>query len=121
MKLLKKNKLFLSKKAVNDISIISVLVIILLGTSIIIPFVDASFDLTTANFDEQKFEQDLKNDADSINAISAFTVLGTLIKITTFDFGNSLGLPFWLDAIYTVMAIILITVISRNIWIGGGA
>ena len=116
------SKLFpTGKKAVNDISIIAVLTFILFGTAIIIPFVNSSLGTDSDTFDTGNFEGNVRDDAESVSAISAFTVLVTVLKLGLFDVGNSLGLPFWLDAIYTVIGIILIIVIARNIWIGGGA
>ena len=114
-------KLFKNKKAINDISIIAVLAFILLGTSIIIPFINTEFKTTADTFDESAFEDNVRNDAESVSTISAFTILVTFFKLAFFDFGDTLGLPFWLDAIYTLLGLILILVIARNIWIGGGA
>lgn len=109
------------KKGINDISIIAILTFILFATAIIIPFVNEEFNIVADNFDTEGFEANVKNDAESVTAFSAFTVLVTVLKLALFDVGNSLGLPFWLDAIYTVIGIILILVIGRNIWVGGGA
>ncbi len=108
------------KKAVNDISIIAVLTFILFATAIIIPFVNDAVGTEADTFDTDNLDTTVKEKADSVSTISAFTVLVTMLKLALFDVGNSLGLPFWLDAIYTVMGIILILVIARNIWIGGG-
>ncbi len=110
-----------SKKGINDISIIAVILSIFLLTAIIIPFVNAEFDTNIDTFDTDNFERNVKNDAESVSTLSAFTVLLTIIKLAFFDFGNTLQLPFWLDAIYTILAILFITVIARNIWVGGGA
>ena len=61
-----------------------------------------------------------KGQTGSVNSISALGIITTVIKLGTFDFGNTLGLPFWLDAIYTVLGVLFIVVIARNIWVGGG-
>lgn len=114
-------KLFKSKKGFNDISIIAVIMSIFLLTSIVIPFVNAEFNTSFDNFDEEEFTQQTRNDAESVSTISAFTVLKTVMVLALFDFGDTLGLPFWLDIVYTLLAIVFILVIARNIWIGGGA
>ena len=110
-----------NKKAINDISIIAIIFFIFFATSIIIPFVNAEFDIQSDTFDNDNLESQVKADAENVNVLSAFTVLLTVLKLALFDFGNTLGLPFWLDGIYTVLAIIFILVIGRNIWVGGGA
>ncbi len=115
------SKLFKDKKAINDISIIAVLTFILLGTAIIIPFVNSEFNENIDTFDDEAFSSNVRSDAESATTISAFTILVTFFKLAFFDFGDSLGLPFWFDAIFTVLSLILILVIARNIWVGGGA
>ena len=109
------------KKAINDISIIAVLTFILFGTAIIIPFVNEAVGTHADTFNTGNLEGQIRDDAESVSTISAFTVLITMFKLAIFDFGDTLELPFWLDAIYTVLGIILIIVIARNLWIGGGA
>ena len=109
-----------SKKGVNDISIIAVIFFIFFLTAIIIPFINAEFGTTSSTVDTDNLAENVQSGASSISALSAFGVLKTVLLLAFFDFGNSLGLPFWLDAIYTVLAIIFILVIARNIWIGGG-
>lgn len=109
------------KKGINDISIIAILSSILLATAIIIPFVNVEFGTTSDTFDDEAFKTNVKDEAENVNTISAFTILTTFLKLAFFDVGNSLGLPFWLDALYTLIGLILILVIARNIWIGGGA
>ncbi|MAH48575.1 hypothetical protein CMI37_22310 [Candidatus Pacearchaeota archaeon] len=114
-------KLFQSKKGINDISIISVILAIFLITSVVIPFVNFEFGTEFSNLDEDAILQTARDDAESVSTISAFTVLKNVILLALFDVGDTLGLPIWLDIIYTLLAILFIIVIARNIWIGGGA
>lgn len=109
------------KKAVNDISIIALIIFIFFGTAIIIPFVNAEFDTEAIDVNEEGITQQIKDEARSVSVASSFQVLVTVTKLALYDFGNTLGLPFWFDAIYTVLAIIFILVVARNIWVGGGA
>ncbi len=117
---LRNTRLGKSKRGVNDISIIAVIFFIFFLTAIIIPFINAEFGTTSSTVDTDNLAGEVQSGASSISALSAFGVLKTVLLLAFFDFGNSLGLPFWLDAIYTVLAIIFILVIARNIWIGGG-
>lgn len=116
-----KPKLFRNKKAINDISIIAIILTIFFSTAIIIPFVNAEFDTGFSSLNESTIAQQARNDAESVTAISAFTVLKNILKLSLFDIGNELGLPFWLDGLYTILAVIFILVVARNIWVGGGA
>lgn len=110
-----------SKKGINDISIIAVITAIFLLTAVTIPFVNAEFDTTFAPLNPDDTVQQVRNDGESISALSAFSVLTTMLKLAVFDVGDTLRLPFWLDITYTLMAVIFFLVIARNIWIGGGA
>ncbi len=108
------------KKGVNDISIIAILIFIFFGTAIMIPFINSAFGTTSSTLDTDGLAADIQQDAESINTLSAFGVLKTVLLLAFFDFGGALGMPFWLQGIYTILGIILILVIARNIWIGGG-
>jgi len=92
-------KLFKNKKGINDISIIAVILSIFLLTSVMITFVNAEFGVGADTFDTDAFESNVKGDADSVSSISAFRVLVTALKLAVFDWGNTLGLPFWLSSV----------------------
>lgn len=114
------------KKGINDISIITIIVLIFLGSSLIIPFLNDEFGTTGGVFNNDKLTGEIQDGAKKIPEASAFdtdafTVITTTIKLAFFDVGNSLELPFWLDLLYTVLAIVLILTIARNVWIGGGS
>ncbi len=113
-------KFIKGKKGINDISIIAIILSIFLVTSVMITFVNAEFNVGADTFDNDVFEGNIRNDASDVGSISAFTVLVTTLKLAIFDWGNTLGLPFWLDLIYVILSIIFVLVIARNIWIGGG-
>ncbi len=112
--------MFKDKKGVNDISIIAVFIFIFFGTAVIIPFINSEFGVGASNLDTDAVTGEVKEGASSVTAISAFGILTTVLKLAFFDFGNTLGLPFWLDAVYTVIGLLFILVIARNIWVGGG-
>lgn len=121
MKNAKMSKLFKNKKAINDISIIAILTFIFFMSAILIPYINAEFNVTDdVTYDTDGLASDIKDEGRSVGALSLYTVVVTIGKLAVYDFGNTLGLPFWLDAVYTVLAIIFILVIARNIWVGGG-
>ena len=119
-----KSRMFNNKKAINDISIIAILVFILVGTAVIIPFINSAMDTSSDTFDTDTFASGIKDESQTVEPkltdISLVRVFINMFKLATFDIGNTLELPFWLDIVYTILAILLILVVSRNIWIGGG-
>ena len=118
---MQKFKIFKDKKGINDMSILAIILSIFLLTSIIIPFINSEFDTEYAEYDlEGKIIQPVKDDSESASRINIFTILLTMLKLAIWDFGNSLDMPFWLQAIYSILGLIFILVISRNIWGGGG-
>ncbi len=119
-----KSKMFSNKKAINDISIILIIVFIFLGTATVIPFIDDAFRTETDEFNTENLElgvlDETKELAQRIANTTPVKVFLNMLKLAFFDFGNTLGLPFWLDIIYTILAIIFVLVILRNVWVGGG-
>lgn len=108
------------KKGINDISIITIIIFIFFGTAIMIPFINSSFGTSAGVPDTDKLADEVQEGAENISTLSAFGVLKTVLLLAFFDFGGALGMIFWLQALYTILAIVFILVIARNIWIGGG-
>lgn len=113
-------RLFRNKKGINDISILTGIIIVFFLSALMIPFINAEFGTTSSEFDTESVRGEVQQDADSVGSINAFTVLLTVLKLGGWDFGDSLSLPFWLDALYSVLAIVFTLTIARNIWVGGG-
>ena len=114
-------KLLKSKKAVNDVSILAIIAFIFLLTAVLMPLVTASFNTSTDEFDAEGYRDAVREEGDSVDRISALNTIIVLGRLASFDIGNSLSLPFWLDIIYFTLSIIFYVIIARNIWIGGGA
>lgn len=110
-----------NRKGFNDMFIIFVILGILIGTATIIPYLNAAQITQTAELDTDGVVSDIQQGSENVNAISAFTILLSVLKLSLFDFGDTLGLPWWLDLFYTLLATLLIITVARNIWIGGGA
>jgi len=115
-----RHRLFRNKKGFNDIYVLVVIGSILFFSAIAIPLIGQSFGTSTASFDTENLADSVQQDAENVSSFNAFDVLFTFLKLAFFDFGDSLSLPFWLDAVYTMLAIVFIVTIARNIWIGGG-
>lgn len=116
-----RRSVFKDKKGINDISIVAGIIFIFFITAIIIPVVNGAFGTTHTEFDTEGVVDDVRQDVDSVSSFNAFSILLTVLKLAFWDFGNSLNLPFWLDAFYSVLTVVFGLTIGRNIWIGGGA
>ena len=86
-----------------------------------IPFINNVANTTTSTPNTQSVGDDIIQDSESVNTLSAFKILKTILLLSTYDFTNSLNMPFWLDALYRVLAIIFTFTVARIIYIGGGA
>ena len=119
-----KYKMFNNKKAINDISIIAILIFILFGTAIIIPFINSATGTSADTFNTDKYSTDIIGKGEDIKPkltdISVLGVFVNVLRLAFYDINNILELPFWLDIIYTIIAILLILTIARNVWFGGG-
>lgn len=113
-------RIFKSKKAVNDISILTGIILIFFLAGVTIPHINEAFGTGFDKFDVDNIKDTVKEDAKDISTINAATVIFTVFKLAIWDFGNTLQLPFWLDAIFSVFTVIFIITLARNIWIGGG-
>lgn len=113
-------ELIKSKKAINDVSIIAILLFVLVGTASIIPFLNSTLDIDSDELNTDEITGEIKEGATSISVLSALGIIITVIKLASFDFGNTLGLPFWVDLVYTLLGIILIFLVARFIRGGGG-
>lgn len=103
---------------VNDISIITGIILIFLTLGAIMPYINDSFSITSEEINIEKFEDDIAVDIEDESRISAFTVIFSIFKMFFWTFGS---IPFWFDlTIMLTLRIILILTIARNIWIGGG-
>ena len=114
-------RLMKSKKGFNDMSIITLILIILFGTAFLIPSAGAATGDGATSFDTDNVADNVRTNSENANQFNIFTVLFNVLKLSLWDVGDSLGLPWFLDLTFTVMAVILVLTIARNIWIGGGS
>ena len=113
-------KLSRSRKGMNDISILGVILAIFLLTAFIIPLINSEFAASYAEYSVNDTYDDIRDEAGTVTSLTPWTVITTIFKLAAWDMGNSLGLPAWLDMIYTLLGIIFAVIIARNIWVGGG-
>ncbi len=113
-------KIFKNKKAINDLSILGILLSIFIGVGIIIPFVNSEFQTVSPTFDTDKRGTELiVEDLTDVSSVGAGDILKSIGKMFFWTFGD---LPFWLDAIFLVLRLILLALLIRNFvpFLGGG-
>lgn len=113
-------KILKDKKGVNDVSIMGIILAIFLLSALIIPFINSAYDTGHTEYNVDKLTNDAREDTETVNSFNAFTVVINVFKLAFWDIGDTLNLPFWLDGFYTLLTIIAIFILARNIWIGGG-
>jgi len=106
-----------SKKAVNDISIATGIILVFVLLGLVLPFVNEAFDVSGTNLNTGSIEENVGQEVENVSTISAFRVLLSVLKMFFWTFGD---LPFWLDGAFIVLRVMLAFIIARNIWIGGG-
>lgn len=112
--------LWKSKKGYNDMYLLSLVLGVFLLTAVLLPLIQSSFGTSQSRFDNDAFRQDVQEGSKSLTNLNAFTVFSTVFKLAFWDFGDTLDLPVWVDAFYTLLAVLTTLIVARNIWIGGG-
>lgn len=110
-------KMFSNQKGFNDVSIITIILFIFVGTALILPFVNSEFN---TSFDNENVADELMaEEFQDASAVGAGDILKSIGKIFFWTFGD---LPFWLDAIFVILRIILLITLIKNFtpFLGGG-
>lgn len=101
----------------NDITILYGIITFFIIIGVLAPFLNAEFSSNITEHDPNSITDDL-NTGQAQSSISAFKVFGSVISMFFWSFGL---IPVWLDLIiFTPLRIILVLIIARNVWIGGG-
>jgi hypothetical protein len=104
-----------SKKGNTDIAIFSFIVLVFVATSIFIPLIQAEVTTGTPQTTTNEDGETLLYDAQSRNSLTMVGVVINIFQLGFWDVDNDLGLPFWLDAMFSIL-LILAVVIMVN-WI----
>lgn len=102
---------------VNDISIAWGIITVFILLGVLLPFVNEAYDTSSGIINTENLETAVGENVENASAITAFTILFSVLKMFFWTFGD---LYFWLDAIFVIFRIMLALIIARNIWIGGG-
>ena len=99
----------------NDAWIIGVISAFFILLGFVLPFIQVDYQDSSVSADVDGLV-DIDEDA-AVSSVSAFSVIGSVLKMFFWTFGD---LPRFVDVILLVPRIVLLFIIARNIWIGGG-
>ena len=106
---------------VNDMTIIFGLIAFFVFIGVVTPFINAELNTNLTEFNPEQFTGNVNTgDLEGVTApVNAFKVLGSVLSMFFFTFGS---IPTFIDvAIFIPLRLLLVLIISRNIWIGGGS
>jgi len=117
---MEKHRLLKNKKGFNDIVIIAGLGSILFLTALLIPYINEALDTDGAVYDVDGTQSDIQQASGGVGG-NGLSVITTLLKLAFWDFTGSLGLPWWIQAMYTMISVLLVFTVARNVvpFVGG--
>lgn len=105
---------------VNDITLAGSIMAIMTISAILIGFVQAEANAVTLNSHQQIVDEagiDMEQ-LDKDSDLTMRSVGDSLFKMYFWYFDD---IPFYLNAFFNIMRLMLVFIIARNIWVGGGA
>ena len=105
-------KMFNNKKGFQGASIVLIILFIFVGVGIILPYVNEEFDISGSDIDVENVGEELvEGSIEDVSSIGIGDVLKSVGKMFFWTFGD---LPFWLDAIFIVLRIILVLILIKT-------
>lgn len=101
--------------AVNDIGIITVIITFFLVLGFITPFINSEFN---SNYESYEFDGLTDDEVSNVSTVNGFSILLSILSIFVWSIS---GIPVFLNLLLFIPRIILVLVIVRNVWIGGGS
>ena len=104
--------------SVNDMTIIFGLISFFVFIGVVTPFINADLNSNLPEFSPEQLTANI-NTEEAKSAVSAFKVLGSVLSMFFFTFGS---IPIFIDvAVFIPLRLLLVLIVARNVWIGGGA
>lgn len=102
----------------NDVAIIGGIALFFIVLGIVLPLVRHDLDLQdTSSVDSAGLDNSLR-ETGSGTSLTIWSVIKSCFSMFLWTFGV---LPVWIDALLLVPRLMLVFIVARNIWIGGGA
>lgn len=94
------------------------IILIFLCLGVFLPYINADFNNDDEVVNVEGFTTDIGEKVENASQVSAFTVIFSVFKMFFWTFGS---IPFWIDlTVIMTLRIVLVVLLARNIWIGGG-
>ncbi len=102
---------------VNDMTILYGIIVFFVMVGTFVPYFNESFDTDYSEYNPQALEDGFDPD-DTDSSVSAFRVISSVVSMFFWSF----EVPAWINAIiFMPLRIMLLIIVARNIWIGGGS
>jgi len=114
-------KIFKSKKgSTNTLTILAILITIQVISAVLITYINAEYGTSGESYNVDNIKDNALQETENINILSGGVILLNVIKLSIWDVGNTLKLPFWLDIFFTLVTIMILFTGFRMIFPGGG-
>ncbi len=104
-------------KIVNDITIAAGILFFFVLAGAIMPFIYEDFNFISTTLDSEAITDDMLEEAETTGDLSPSDFMKSILSMI---FWLPSFIPFWLKSVFYIFRIILVFIIARNIWIGGG-
>lgn len=102
---------------VNDITIAAGILLFFISAGILLPYIYDDLSFTSTTLEAQEITDKALQDIEQTQDISAMEVMTSILGMI---FWLPSYIPFWLAIIFYIFRVIMVFIIARNIWFGGG-
>ncbi len=102
---------------VNDVTVAAGILLFFIAAGVLMPFVYTELDFTSTSLEAQTITDEALEELKQTQTIGAMDVIQSILKMI---FWLPNYIPFWVAILFYIMRTILVFIIARNLWIGGG-
>ena len=105
------NAILNNKKGFSGSGTVLIILFIFVGIGLVLPFVNTAFNIEDSNIDTDNPANELiDEDFTDVSGIGAGDIIKSIGKMFFWTFGD---LPFWMDAIFVVLRIIMLMILIK--------
>jgi hypothetical protein len=104
----------------NDMTILLVILVLFIGLGTVMPFIEDELEVEPqTTIDTEGFVDDVGEEVGTAGVTTVWEIIISILGMFTWTFGQ---VPWIIDALFlTPIRIVLVILIARQIWPGGGA
>lgn len=103
---------------VNDVTIAGGILAFFILSGVLLPYVYSDLAYSGSNLESAGLSEEQLQQGTVSDNIGTMELVKSIFRVM---FWLPTYIPFWLRGIFYLMRIILLFILARNIWIGGGA